>query len=159
VKILVVSDTHGAIIESVVNPLKAEENVDVLIHCGDKYRDAEKLSQMLRIKRMFRVPGNCDFDFGNKEKILLLDIEGKHLMITHGHIHHVKDGLERLKQYAAEKKVDAVLFGHTHIAHDEVDRGILYFNPGSTILPKFGSASYGILNVTKDGIESRIVNL
>ena len=43
-KILVISDTHGDIKRAVnlVNSIKA---IELIIHCGDKKRDAEKVSR------------------------------------------------------------------------------------------------------------------
>jgi len=159
VKILVLSDTHGAVFESIVKPMQKEKNIDLMIHCGDKYKDAEKIAGLLGINDFYRVVGNCDFDTPNANNILDLEIEGKHVLITHGHLQHVKDGMDDLKELAKEKCADIVLFGHTHISHEEMDNNILYFNPGSTILPKSGKASYGIIEILSDEIICKIVNI
>lgn len=155
-KILVVSDTHGAIFESIISSLKNEKNVDLLIHCGDKYNDVPKLAEMLNLRDYYRVVGNCDYEIRNGEDMLQLVIENKNVLVTHGHLQHVKDGLDNLKNISQEKHADIVLYGHTHIAHNEIDNNILYFNPGSTILPKAGKASYGVVEISKDKITSRI---
>lgn len=154
-KILVLSDTHGAIFESIISSLKNEKNLDLLIHCGDKYNDVPKLAKILEIDEYYQVVGNCDYGV-NGEEIMLLCLEEKNILVTHGHLHHVKDGLNDLKEFAEENDVDIVLFGHTHISHDEIDNNILYFNPGSTILPKNGMASYGIIEILDGKVTSRI---
>lgn len=154
-KILVLSDTHGAIFESIISSLKTEKNVDILIHCGDKYKDVPKLAKSLGIKEYYRVVGNCDYGVDGEDTILL-DIENKNILVTHGHLQHVKDGLEDLKDLAEETYADIVLYGHTHISHNEIDNNILYFNPGSTILPKDGEASYGVIKILGDKVTSRI---
>lgn len=155
-KILVVSDTHGAIFESIIASLRNEKNVDLLIHCGDKYNDVPKLAKLLGIKNYYRVVGNCDYGVSHGEDIILLDIENKNILVTHGHLQHVKDGLDDLKEIAQEKDADIVLYGHTHLSHDEMDNNILYFNPGSTILPKNGNASYGVIEISGNKVTSRI---
>lgn len=158
-KILVVSDTHGAVFESAISPMENEKNIDLMIHCGDKYRDAEKLAAILNIKKYYRVPGNCDYDVINKKTSLLLELENKRVLVTHGHLEQVKDNLDILKMKAIGNKVDIVLFGHTHKSYNKIENSILYFNPGSTILPKDGNASYGVLDISKNDIKSRIVLL
>lgn len=156
-KILVVSDTHGAVFESIVKPMQNEKNIDLMIHCGDKYKDAEKLAGMIGVKDFYRVTGNCDYGVKNGNDMLNVEIEGKHILITHGHLQNVKDGLEQLKKLAEEKFSQIVLFGHTHIPYNEIDNDKLYFNPGSTILPKNGKASYGIVEILLDKVTSKIV--
>lgn len=158
-KILVVSDTHGALIDSIITTLKKEENIDIFIHCGDKYKDAEKLSEILNINTYYRVPGNCDYDIKNQKMSVILEIEGNRILITHGHMQHVKDGLNKLKKLSRDNHADIVLFGHTHISYNEIINNTLYFNPGSTILPKDGNASYGIININNGEIESKIKSI
>lgn len=158
-KILVVSDTHGAVFESVVKPIREEKDIDLMIHCGDKFKDAEKLAWLLGIKNFYRVVGNCDYDVHGEEDMINLVLEGKRVLITHGHLQHVKDGLEGLKEAVKENNADIVLYGHTHIAYEEMADGVLYFNPGSTIMPKYGKPSYGIVEITSNGVVSRIINI
>ena len=43
-KILVISDSHNVILDSQINDIKREGQFDLLIHCGDKYNDAEKFA-------------------------------------------------------------------------------------------------------------------
>jgi len=155
---MVVSDTHGALLNSIIDVLKKEQNVDMLIHCGDKFKDAELLAKELNIQTLHRVPGNCDYDTKNKT-LLPLEIEGKYVLVTHGHLFHVKDGLEKLKHYAEENHADIVIFGHTHRSLNQWDNNILYFNPGSTILPKEGRSSYGIIKINNGEVESQIIEL
>jgi uncharacterized protein len=159
VKILVVSDTHGAIFESIVKPIREEKDIDLMIHCGDKYKDAEKLAWLLGVKDFYRVTGNCDYDIENRKDMLIQVIGGKQVLITHGHLQNVKDDLNHLKKLADENHTDIVLYGHTHIAHEELCNDVLYFNPGSTIMPKYGKPSYGIIEIMPDKILSRIVCL
>jgi len=130
----------------------------MLIHCGDKYKDAEKFANKLNISIIAQVPGNCDYT-SDKPLIIKKLIEGKIFLITHGHVHNVKEGIEMLKEYAKDKNADAVIYGHTHCAQNEVIDNILFFNPGSTIHPKCGYESFGILEVTSSKIDGTIISL
>lgn len=158
-KILVVSDTHRAVFQSVLGRLKEEKDVDILIHCGDNYHDAEGIIHVVGADELYRVVGNCDHDVRGGEDLLELNIENKRFLVTHGHLQHVKDGMDILKKLAEEKKADVVLFGHTHTSYMKTENGILYFNPGSTILPKGCKAGYGVIEITDDKIVSKFVEL
>ena len=158
-KILVISDSHNVILNSQIEDIKKEGPFDLLLHCGDKYNDAEKFAERLNIDRILNVPGNCDFGNMSKKSTIIQEIEGKKFLITHGHTHNVKMELKRLKDYAKKNKADIVVYGHTHKAKNEFIDNILYFNPGSTIFPKDGEASFGVIEVTKDSFNSKLIPL
>jgi len=153
------SDSHNVILNSQIEDIKKEGVFDLLIHCGDKYNDAEKFAEKLHIEKVLNVPGNCDFIISGQKATIIREIEGKSFLITHGHTHNVKLNLNKLKDYAKKNKADIVLYGHTHKAQNEFIDNILYFNPGSTIFPKDGRASFGVIEITKDSFNSRIVPL
>ena len=153
------SDSHNVILNSQIEDIKKEGVFDLLIHCGDKYNDAEKFADKLHIEKVLNVPGNCDFIILGQKATIIREIEGKSFLITHGHTHNVKLNLNKLKDYAKKNKADIVLYGHTHKAQNEFIDNILYFNPGSTIFPKDGRASFGVIEITKDSFNSRIVPL
>lgn len=157
-KILVVSDSHNYVLDSQIERIKEHGNFDMLIHCGDKFKDGEKFADKLNIEMIAQVPGNCDY-ISDKPLILHEVIEGKKLIITHGHVHDVKISIERLKSYAKEVHADAAIYGHTHCAQNEVIDNILFFNPGSTIYPKCGKESFGILELTETKIVGSIISL
>ena len=95
----------------------------------------------------------------NKELILMPIIEGKKFIITHGHLHNVKFNINKLKEFAKKNKADIVLYGHTHKAQNEIIDNVLFFNPGSTIFPEDGKASFGIIEISEETINSRIVSI
>jgi putative phosphoesterase len=141
-KILVLSDSHG----NVNNMVTAVRNThpDQIIHLGDCWVDAEKLHQQFPMIMMEQVP---------VERILL--IEGKRILICHGHTFNVKAGYLNLEYAAEERRVDAALFGHTHRVFYDKHNRISYMNPGSIGSPPYGvPASYGILQV--DGSSNTI---
>lgn len=155
-KVLVLSDSHSTIFDSQIEEIKKHGSYDILIHCGDKYKDAQKFADKLNINTIYQVPGNCDYDVYDKELVITKVIENKKVLITHGHIHNVKENLQKLIRYAKEKNANVVLYGHTHQSQNEIIDNILFFNPGSTIFPKDGRASFGILEISEDKITGSI---
>jgi len=157
-RILVISDSHNFVPYSQIEKIKEHGNFDMLIHCGDCYHDADKFAEKLNVDTIVRVPGNCDY-VRNKPVLIKEVVEGKILLITHGHVYHVKEGIERLKEDAIQQGADAVIYGHTHCAQNEMVGSILFFNPGSTSLPRYGAKSFGILDISPDKIDSRVLPL
>lgn len=153
------SDSHNVIIESQIHEIKRQGKFDMLIHCGDKYNDAEKFAEKLNIESILSVPGNCDYNISNRELTIMPVIEGRKFIITHGHLYNVKANMRSLIEYSKKHKADIVLYGHTHRAHNEILGNILYFNPGSTIFPKNGQASFGIIELSEKTFNSKIMNI
>lgn len=158
-RILVISDSHNFVPDSQIEKIKEQGTFDMLIHCGDCYHDADKFAEKLNIDKVVRVPGNCDYV---RDKPLLIKevVEGKIILITHGHIYHIKESIEELRKEAIKQGASAVIYGHTHFAKSEVVDNILFFNSGSTSLPKAGGGkSFGILDISSDKIDSSIISL
>jgi hypothetical protein len=126
---------------------------DMIIHLGDCWADAERLRAKFSGIPMEQVPGNCDCRQEFLERILL--VEGKKILICHGHTHNVKAGYLNLQYAAQERGVDAALFGHTHRVFYGTHNRIVYLNPGSIGAPAFGvPPSYGVLQV--DAVSEQI---
>lgn len=150
-KILVLSDSHGNL-NNMVTAVK-QARPDMILHLGDCWADAEQLHQNYLGIPMERVPGNCDCRQEPAERILL--IEGKRILICHGHTFNVKAGALNLQYAAQEKQVDAAMFGHTHRVFQDRHNRVVYLNPGSIGAPPYGiPPSYGILQV--DGTSNTI---
>ncbi|MDR1396249.1 MAG: metallophosphoesterase [Desulfarculales bacterium] len=64
----------------------------------------------------------------------------------------------RARSYFADSRVDAVVFGHSHMAMAETVGGVLMFNPGSLSSPRDGISSLGRLYLDK-GIKAEIIRL
>lgn len=130
--ILVLSDSHATLrfMRQCVQALKP----DAIIHLGDYFDDGEVLKEEFPQISCYQVPGNCDrYRCPPGQPEILIDrICGVNLYLTHGHRHQVKIGLGALLKDARAAKVDAVLYGHTHIpdCHREAD-GLWVLNPGS----------------------------
>lgn len=118
-KILIFSDSHGN--TEAMHRWIAEEKPTTILHLGDHYRD---------LPEAVRVPGNCDpYALSSREKTI--ELGGVRIYLTHGHLHGVKSGLEKLHEAAKEKRARIALFGHTHIPYCAEREGVLLLNPGS----------------------------
>ena len=155
-RILVLSDTHGNMVDTYFDKINEDGNFDMFIHCGDCCKDVSIIAEELKLNNYINVNGNCDrgLDANDIEQVV---IENKKFLITHGHNFGVKRDLEELKRYAENQEVDVVVFGHTHKAYSKYENGILYFNPGSACNPTFGNYSYGVLTIENGNIYDEII--
>ncbi|MDD6480674.1 MAG: metallophosphoesterase [Lachnospiraceae bacterium] len=149
--ILVLSDSHGNLNNMILAVRK--ENPDMIIHLGDCMGDAQNLKLKFPGIPMEQVPGNCDCSQQLAERELL--IEGKKILICHGHTYNVKAGYLNLAYAAQEREADAALFGHTHRVYYDKHNQVTYLNPGSIGAPGYGTPpSYGMLYI--DGATDKI---
>ena len=151
-KILVLSDSHSTLsfMRRCVEGIKP----DVILHLGDHFDDGQAMAEEYPGIRVYQVPGNCDryrCPPGQPE-ILIPRIGGVDLYMTHGHRHSVKSYLGALLRDARAANVQAVLYGHTHVAdcHREED-GLWVLNPGSC---GYFGGSAGLLEVQDGSILS-----
>lgn len=128
-KIIVVSDTHGAA-DSLGRVMQLNRDADVVVHCGDSRGELEDIKLKYPDKMYYAVRGNCDFG-SDLPLSLSFTLDGLRFMATHGHAYNVKFGLEGLARAAAEEGADIVFYGHTHIADDRVIDGVRLLNPGA----------------------------
>ena len=124
VRIGIISDTHG-----VIHPGVAEvfANVDHIIHAGDVGGD-DVIDALRRIAPLTFVRGNNDDTSGfDVVRVTLGDVR---FLVTHILPRPSKPGKHVVRSLAKEK-ADVVVFGHSHLPHDEVVDGIRFFNPAS----------------------------
>ena len=150
-KVLVISDTHGAANRAFLAHTLSEP-VDMIIHLGDGCADAELLREALDVPVM-HVAGNCDYG-ANAPRERVWECDGKRILLTHGDAYRVKSGLDRIRQRAEEIGADAVLFGHTHHAMLENNPGLLLLNPGA-LAHYCGSCSYAVLQLLPEGLTAQ----
>lgn len=153
-KILVLSDSHG----NIANMAQAVEREapDLLLHLGDCWRDAERLHERFPALPLHQVPGNCDFRSAEPAERLLL-LEGRRVLLCHGHTYGVKQSLLIAGYAAEEQALDAFLFGHTHRPLVDLRGRTLFLNPGSIgdpVLP-----FYGLLTLVDGTLDGRTVPL
>lgn len=131
-RILVLSDSHSSL--DYMRRCVEKLSPDCILHLGDHYDDGEVIRDENPGILFYQVPGNCDTYRcpPDTSEVLVVNIGGVWFYLTHGHRHMVKSTLYRLVESARQSKVDAVLYGHTHMedCHWEED-GLLVMNPGS----------------------------
>ena len=131
-KVLIVSDTH----RKNDNYFKVLElhKADLVIHCGDAEGSEYALSEAADCPVQI-VLGNNDF-FSYLPRELDLRIESFKVWVTHGHNYYVSMGNQILKQEAAARGADIVLYGHTHRPIVDMGGGVIAVNPGSLSYPR-----------------------
>ncbi|MDR9755631.1 MAG: metallophosphoesterase [Thermacetogeniaceae bacterium] len=156
-RIGILSDSHGKL-EKAEKALQEMGNIELLLHAGDYRKDALMLGSAHGIE-VKSVIGNCDrFALGPAEE--LMEINSYKIYLTHGHLFGVKYSLDRLKKQAERLGADIVIYGHTHVSHQEKMNGILFLNPGSITWPLIpGRHSYAVLEVDPSGYSCEICEL
>ncbi len=155
-KVLVVSDSHSGL--SFMRRCAKELQPDVMIHLGDYFDDGQILHEDFPQIPFFQVPGNCDrwrVPDATPE-ILIQNIGGVEIYMTHGHLHGVKNNTGKLIAAARVSKCDAVLYGHTHRPDCYQDEsGLWVLNPGTC---GYYGGSAGLMEIA-DGriIDCRII--
>ena len=156
-KILIISDTHGDI-DKAVEILGSNNDIDLLIHLGDYFRDAQKLADLFPRLQVEYIYGNCDFMIGDTPAEKLLEFKGKRIFITHGHRYSVKWEYDKLVRKAEETDADLVLFGHTHVADLVEKERFTLLNPGSISMSDGSSGeSYALVEIKDGKINTDIV--
>ena len=150
-KILVFSDSHrytGGMIQAI-----EEQQPDLVVHLGDLQLDAEELALLYPKLSMVTVPGNCDgWTTDPLERQFM--VCGKRVLLSHGHIWHVKQGYDAALRAARNAGAHLLLFGHTHrpCCFQEPD-GLWVLNPGSArstfglVLPEGEALSCSLLDM------------
>jgi phosphoesterase, MJ0936 family len=156
-RLVVFSDSHGNF-DALHTIVQSHPEADGFVHLGDGEKELEELEWACKEKTFYFVHGNCDDGFATKSMELLV-LEGVRIFLTHGDIFSVKYDLLHLKYEARGRKAKLVLFGHTHIPHQECDNGLYLFNPGSVSYPRVGSPTYGVVDILPEGIATSIVEL
>lgn len=147
----VVSDTHMYSFEEMPQKLvRALSEVDSIVHAGDLV-SLEVLEGLRRLGEVTAVWGNMD---SAELKGLLPETEmvvvgGKKIGIAHGSggPWGIEDRVRRLFD-----EVDIIIYGHSHVARNERNRGTFFFNPGQ------GRRSFGILTIEED-VKGEIIEL
>ena len=143
-KIIVFSDSHGEVdaMEEIVHRAKP----CLVLHLGDLCSDFEQLQQRLPTQAMQNVCGNCD-GFTQTPDRRVLRVEGRRILMMHGHRYGVKQSYGAAVFAAQEAQADILLFGHTHVAFCENLDGLWVMNPGSC---RGYHASYGVIDLEND---------
>lgn len=149
----VLSDTHGDVI-AIRDAACAMGEVNALAFLGDCVSDLAAIRGAFNVP-IYAVAGNCDM-FCDEPRESVIELEGKRLLLCHGHHWRVKLTYQLLCYHALELKCDAALFGHTHSSYSGYDGGVLLFNPGAA---SGRAASCGVLEFRPNGMSPRVLSL
>jgi putative phosphoesterase len=156
-KIIVFSDSHRDVDTMII--ATNYEKPDMIIHLGDYVRDAIKLHAAFSDIPIKIVKGNGDFTTHYKNEEILI-VNGKKILLTHGHRHGVKLGVSRIVTYGLYSDMDIVLFGHTHFPYLQQHEDAWFMNPGSSgvIQGRNCDTTYGIITFNDDDFKCEIVH-
>lgn len=161
-KIGVMSDTHGSLpyFEKALDLLK---DCDVLFHIGDVlyhgprndlpegYNPKGVIEKINKLDNILITRGNCDADVD--QMVIKHPIEDGHILTQVGNVsfllnHGYLESKEEIIKYAKDKDVNVLILGHTHIKELYMSENLVVLNPGSTSIPKDGSHSVAIIEIT-----------
>jgi putative phosphoesterase len=153
-RIGVVSDTHlrspDAFLERIASGCFA--GVDLIVHAGDLVT-LDVLDAFACLgKDIIAVCGNMDGADVRRTcpASRCIELEGLTLGIIHGW--GAPSGI-RQRVLGSFKRVDAVIYGHTHAAFSGHEAGVYFFNPGSPTDSRFTSSrSVGIITIHEGSI-------
>lgn len=149
-KVLIVSDTHGRN-SGYLDLLENHEKMDMVIHCGDVEGSAYLISESAGCKTVI-VQGNNDY-FSDLPGEMIVKLGKYKALVTHGHSYYVNMGHDHLVREAKKRKVDMVIYGHTHRPVISKENGILVLNPGSLTYPRQPERKYTyiIMDIDENG--------
>ena len=124
-RIGVISDTHGVLHPAIAD---AFANVDHIVHAGD-IGGAHILDALRAIAPVTSVEGNNDRG-ATGEDIVRITLGSLRLLITHILPRPHKPSV-LVTASLRDQPADVVVFGHSHLPHNEIIDGIRYFNPAS----------------------------
>jgi len=147
-----VSDSHGRS-KWLKSALTLMQDADLIVHLGDGAQDWKELREELPCP-LLQVRGNCDW-YSSEPDLITQRVSGIPMMFTHGHIYHVKQGLDTLYFAARENEVQLVAYGHTHVPKVDTYRGIYFINPGSLA----DTRTIALVSIDKGNIVPRILDV
>ena len=151
---VVISDSHRDY-RNVQQILLSQSKAEIVFFCGDGIEEIEDLKNSFPEKLFICVRGNCDWGTSCKTTEFFT-MNGRKIMITHGHLYQVKFTYQNIINTARENGCEILLFGHTHTAYVDYMDGLYIMNPGSA----HGSyGTYGTLDITEKSIVANIVRL
>ena len=143
-RIGIISDTHGLLRPGVADVFA---KVDHILHAGDV--GGEHVLRALRqLAPVTYVGGNND-DGSDGLDIVRMTLGGMRILLTHI---LPKPEKPRAEVIASLKKqpADVVVFGHSHLPHNEVIHGVTFFNPSSAGPKRFSNPV--LVGLLDDGV-------
>jgi putative phosphoesterase len=153
----VISDTHGYMDARALQLLQGVEHI---LHAGD-IGDDRVIRELAGIAPVTAVRGNVDREGPTSlyPAEVTLELAGCRIFLTHEVKPPKREADLALEQYR-QAAVDVVVYGHSHIAYQQLWGGILFFNPGAAGKRRFKVIpSLGFLTLTPTGAEGMIAPL
>ena len=151
-KILVFSDSHRSL-SGMYGAIDRHQPQQV-IHLGDMVSDAEEVGKHYPKLPFCTVPGNCDGWLTTAPLKKQITLEGKSILLSHGHRWDVKSGYGGAVADARAVGADILLFGHTHVPLcQQLEDGLWMMNPGPA------RSSYGLIVLGKGGIDCAVLQV
>jgi putative phosphoesterase len=153
----VVSDTHGLVRPEV---LQAFAGVDHILHGGD-IGGEDVLEELRALAPVTAVAGNVDgFRCGDARETSRVTLGGVRFFLTHI-LDRPRSPRPEVAAELSRHPADVVVFGHSHLPHDEVLGSIRFLNPASAGPRRFDyPASVALLEVSRGRVASaRFVGL
>jgi len=148
-KILVLSDSHGNQ-KLLRQALENEKDAQIIFHLGDFYNDLEENLDLTEGKDIFRVPGifNSGYFSGKLAATCVIEVNSWKI----GGVHAPQD-IPKLP-----RKLDVILYGHTHSYKVEKQLNCIYINPGhiKNQIDRGNMATYAILEISDEAIKIKI---
>ena len=144
-RIGVISDTHGLLRPEALAALRG---ADHLLHAGD-IGGEDVLAGLRALAPLTAVAGNVDgFRCGDARETARVVLGGVRFYLTHilDRPHRPRPEVEAALR---REGADVVVFGHSHLPHDEVLSGVRFFNPASAGPRRFDyPVSVGMLELS-----------
>jgi putative phosphoesterase len=150
IQIGIISDTHGLLRPEALFALAGSDHI---IHAGDIGEPAI-LDQLAEVAPVTAVRGNVDRGAWTQTipEINVLEVGGVSIYIIHN--------LQELDLEPEASGFAAVVYGHSHVAKQEITNGVLYFNPGSAGPKRFVlPVTVGKLLIRNREFEPEIIEL
>lgn len=123
----VISDTHGIVRPEVFDAFRG---VDHILHAGD-IGGEDVLAELGAIAKVTACAGNVDgFRCGSAGEMTRAEIGGLRILLVHI-LDRPRSPRPEVLHELKERPADVVVFGHSHLPHDEELGGVRFFNPAS----------------------------
>jgi putative phosphoesterase len=117
--------------------LRAFSSVDHILHAGD-IGGQDVLDQLAALAEVTAVAGNVDgFRCGEARETSRVTLGGVRFFLTHI-LDRPRNPRPEVRAELARAPADVVVFGHSHLPHDEVIGGVRFLNPASAGPRRFG---------------------
>jgi putative phosphoesterase len=146
----VISDTHGLLRPEALAALRGSQ---FIIHAGD-IGDPQILDRLSEIAPVTAVRGNVDRDAWARKipATNVLEVGDVSIYVLHN--------IQALDLKPEAANFAAVIYGHSHTPKQELEKGVLYFNPGSAGPRRFRlPVSVGRLRIEAGKVDAKLLIL